>query len=150
MGNQLELYEENTYGYSYLAMKERNHGCDCDSFCKRYDEIDFLTQFGNRPKGGPCRSKARLTPLALWLFPFLHPYEQAHGFRIEKAPNTFVLRALLSAVWTGLEPATPCVTGRYSNQLNYQTNDFVRHLTNSDNSQIQILLQLLLKSVLVY
>ena len=26
-----------------------------------------------------------------------------------------------SAVWTGLEPATPCVTGTYSNQLNYQT-----------------------------
>ncbi len=25
------------------------------------------------------------------------------------------------AVWTGLEPATSCVTGRYSNQLNYQT-----------------------------
>ena len=25
------------------------------------------------------------------------------------------------AVWTGLEPATPCVTGMYSNQLNYQT-----------------------------
>ena len=25
------------------------------------------------------------------------------------------------AVWTGLEPATPCVTGRYSNQLNYHT-----------------------------
>ncbi len=28
---------------------------------------------------------------------------------------------MLSAVWTGLEPATPCVTGRYSNQLNYHT-----------------------------
>ena len=27
----------------------------------------------------------------------------------------------LYAVWTGLEPATPCVTGRYSNQLNYHT-----------------------------
>ena len=27
----------------------------------------------------------------------------------------------LMAVWTGLEPATPCVTGRYSNQLNYHT-----------------------------
>ena len=27
----------------------------------------------------------------------------------------------LFAVWTGLEPATPCVTGTYSNQLNYQT-----------------------------
>ncbi len=25
------------------------------------------------------------------------------------------------AVWTGLEPVTPGVTGRYSNQLNYQT-----------------------------
>ena len=33
-------------------------------------------------------------------------------------------RACFMAVWTGLEPATPCVTGRYSNQLNYQTNDF--------------------------
>jgi hypothetical protein len=27
----------------------------------------------------------------------------------------------LVAVWTGLEPATSCVTGRHSNQLNYQT-----------------------------
>ena len=26
------------------------------------------------------------------------------------------------AVRTGLEPATPCVTGTYSNQLNYRTN----------------------------
>ncbi len=25
------------------------------------------------------------------------------------------------AEWTGLEPATPGVTGRYSNQLNYQS-----------------------------
>ncbi len=31
---------------------------------------------------------------------------------------------LSSAVWTGLEPATPCVTGRYSNQLNYHTKFF--------------------------
>ena len=30
---------------------------------------------------------------------------------------TFIL-----AVWTGLEPATSAVTGRHSNQLNYQTN----------------------------
>ena len=30
--------------------------------------------------------------------------------------------SFLLAVWTGLEPATPCVTGMYSNQLNYQTN----------------------------
>ena len=31
----------------------------------------------------------------------------------------------LLAVWTGLEPATPCVTGMYSNQLNYQTKKYV-------------------------
>ena len=29
------------------------------------------------------------------------------------------------AVWTGLEPATPCVTGMYSNQLNYHTSSFL-------------------------
>ena len=29
------------------------------------------------------------------------------------------------AVWTGLEPATSCVTGRHSNQLNYQTKLFL-------------------------
>lgn len=27
----------------------------------------------------------------------------------------------LFAVWTGFEPATPAVTGQYSNQLNYHT-----------------------------
>ena len=32
-----------------------------------------------------------------------------------------ILTYLLSAVWTRLELATPCVTGRYSNQLNYHT-----------------------------
>ena len=29
---------------------------------------------------------------------------------------------LVLAEWTGLEPATPGVTGRYSNQLNYHSN----------------------------
>ena len=39
-----------------------------------------------------------------------------------KQHNAFKYLKLLSfAVWTGLEPATPCVTGMYSNQLNYQT-----------------------------
>ena len=33
---------------------------------------------------------------------------------------------LLLAVRTGLEPATPCVTGMYSNQLNYRTNSVCR------------------------
>ncbi len=37
---------------------------------------------------------------------------------------------LSSAVWTGLEPATPCVTGRYSNQLNYHTKFLEVHPEN--------------------
>lgn len=41
-------------------------------------------------------------------------------FRGKKPLETERL-SLLLAVWTGLEPATPCVTGTYSNQLNYQT-----------------------------
>ena len=31
----------------------------------------------------------------------------------------------LMAEWTGLEPATPGVTGRYSNQLNYHSLNLV-------------------------
>ncbi len=34
------------------------------------------------------------------------------------------------AEWTGLEPATPGVTGRYSNQLNYHSNSFQRQHTS--------------------
>ena len=40
-----------------------------------------------------------------------------------KSPQNIMLKGLLFAfaVRTGLEPATPCVTGTYSNQLNYRT-----------------------------
>ena len=40
-----------------------------------------------------------------------------------KPDDLSVLRSLaaLLAEWTGLEPATPCVTGTYSNQLNYHS-----------------------------
>ena len=40
-----------------------------------------------------------------------------------KPDDLSVLRAFeaLLAEWTGLEPATPCVTGMYSNQLNYHS-----------------------------
>ena len=45
-----------------------------------------------------------------------------HNYRYNatKKPR-YSLNIKASAVWTGLEPATPCVTGRYSNQLNYHT-----------------------------
>ena len=39
----------------------------------------------------------------------------------KKKQLTFSIALIFLAVWTGLEPATPCVTGRYSNQLNYHT-----------------------------
>ncbi len=40
-----------------------------------------------------------------------------------KKANTLIIRALalVFADWTGLEPATSAVTGRHSNQLNYQS-----------------------------
>ena len=41
-------------------------------------------------------------------------------------PARPVGRAAGMAEWTGLEPATPGVTGRYSNQLNYHS-DKARH-----------------------
>ncbi len=39
----------------------------------------------------------------------------------QKSPNRKLLGLLDLAEWTGLEPATPGVTGRYSNQLNYHS-----------------------------
>ncbi len=45
-----------------------------------------------------------------------------------KTPLTMFVRGALStnmAEWTGLEPATPGVTGRYSNQLNYHSRTLV-------------------------
>gem|GEM_PF-2810371 len=65
-----------------------------------------------------------------------------------KKASNFLEALYLLAVWTGLEPATPCVTGRYSNQLNYQTNDFIS--LDSDNSRIQILFIAFLKRVQIY
>ena len=38
----------------------------------------------------------------------------------KKRPERGVFTELM-AEWTGLEPATPGVTGRYSNQLNYHS-----------------------------
>ena len=40
-------------------------------------------------------------------------------------PLLYQLSYRAKTVWTGLEPATSCVTGRHSNQLNYQTNSFL-------------------------
>ena len=42
-------------------------------------------------------------------------------FQIRKSPNIAVRAYRMLAERTGLEPATPGVTGRYSNQLNYRS-----------------------------
>ncbi len=39
----------------------------------------------------------------------------------QKSLSRGLLRLFILAEWTGLEPATPGVTGRYSNQLNYHS-----------------------------
>lgn len=45
--------------------------------------------------------------------------EVASLFRLNT--KKLIISDELIAVRTGLEPATPCVTGMYSNQLNYRT-----------------------------
>ena len=46
----------------------------------------------------------------------------------QRKPESFLIQAFrIVAEWTGLEPATPCVTGRYSNQLNYRSTEFLCH-----------------------
>ena len=40
-------------------------------------------------------------------------------------PTELLSHKKFKTVWTGLEPATSCVTGRHSNQLNYQTKLFL-------------------------
>jgi hypothetical protein len=51
---------------------------------------------------------------------------QAKKLGKKKGELTFAFHVL--AEWTGLEPATPGVTGRYSNQLNYHSKIFFLNL----------------------
>ena len=65
--------------------------------------------------------------------------EKSHGPEAKKSRNDCSLRLFMLssaewtglnelAEWTGLEPATPGVTGRYSNQLNYHSWQTAFHL----------------------
>ena len=65
-------------------------------------------------------------PLVETLFSSLYGHHTWPESIIKIKGEKFYCHYLLSnkikmAERTGLEPATPCVTGRYSNQLNYQT-----------------------------
>ena len=52
-----------------------------------------------------------------------------HEKKNAKNPESFDSGSVqLVAERTGLEPATPCVTGRYSNQLNYRSTGSFTHI----------------------
>jgi hypothetical protein len=70
-------------------------------------------------KGKPFIGKFPIL-LGILLRPRFYYLRTTQHLYIEKASNYRSLSAIL-AVWTGLEPATFAVTGRHSNQLNYQT-----------------------------
>ena len=55
-------------------------------------------------------------------------------------------RLLFLAVRTGLEPATPCVTGMYSNQLNYRTITFILQSLSDCDAKVYIILNLAIVS----
>ena len=59
--------------------------------------------------------------------PLCNTTENADISALSCVRNHRSLRVLL-AEWTGLEPATPGVTGRYSNQLNYHSLHCCNHL----------------------
>ncbi len=50
------------------------------------------------------------------MLPFFHAKKREH-----KKKNPLQAAGFDLAEWTGLEPATPGVTGRYSNRLNYHS-----------------------------
>lgn len=59
-----------------------------------------------------------------------------HHFKAKNEKALTSLSGLFNKVAerTGLEPATPCVTGRYSNQLNYRSTDTVPKSENRSES----------------
>ena len=52
------------------------------------------------------------------VYPSVYPWNL---WKRKRASSIEANPLILLAEWTGLEPATPGVTGRYSNQLNYHS-----------------------------
>ena len=74
--------------------------------------------------------------------------------RKEKVPQPLGLRdsRFVLAVWTRLELATPCVTGMYSNQLNYQTwsLDLNKRLPVCERANIRLCLSLVASGLEIF
>ena len=67
------------------------------------------------------RARLPIPPLGLLCYSLLLALGPNEKSRTQSTSILFFTLAPYFAVRTGLEPATPCVTGRYSNQLNYRT-----------------------------
>jgi hypothetical protein len=64
--------------------------------------------------------KIKKRPVVAFLF-FVKPYSKIWNIPKKMGQRFIANPLILLAEWTGLEPATPGVTGRYSNQLNYHS-----------------------------
>ena len=76
------------------------------------------------PISPPSEPYCQLEGLSKIIFPirlYLNNDGGREGIKQKAHLETKWALTLKLAVRTGLEPATPCVTGMYSNQLNYRT-----------------------------
>jgi hypothetical protein len=85
---------EDSYQSVYAGVKLSRYGLDLQPIITREDEFGWLTYMA------PGKHTAKKKP---------------------RKSLTYKAFESVLAVWTRLELATPCVTGMYSNQLNYQT-----------------------------
>ena len=65
---------------------------------------------------------SRTKLLSKFQIPFRPASNETNQKGKAKKPSSRMAFLFDLAEWTGLEPATPGVTGRYSNQLNYHSN----------------------------
>ena len=117
-----------TFGlYTAISVWPLGFNLSCSLTRQHMPETVSVRKVNGLPRASFSRNLAvKALPLAMCLAPppalrDFHPVEFAHAERTRKSPVKEPHGAGILAEWTGLEPATPGVTGRYSNQLNYHS-----------------------------
>ena len=117
-----------TFGlYTAISVWPLGFNLSCSLTRQHMPETVSVRKVNGLPRASFSRNLAvQALPLAMCLAPppalrDFHPVEFAHAERTRKSLRSENLRLGILAEWTGLEPATPGVTGRYSNQLNYHS-----------------------------
>ena len=117
-----------TFGlYTAISVWPLGFNLSCSLTRQHMPETVSVRKVNGLPRASFSRNLAvQALPLAMCLAPppalrDFHPVEFAHAERTRKSPVKEPHGAGILAEWTGLEPATPGVTGRYSNQLNYHS-----------------------------